>query len=79
MILNNFTWVLDLISSEKGIYLMSCRFINCEDGITRVFAGVFCLLKGENETGFGGVLGRVRRYWRAMGRPLQYCGQVHER
>ena len=53
VILNNFTWVLDLISSEKGIYLMSCRFINCEDGITRVFTGVFCLLKGENEKGFG--------------------------
>lgn len=42
--------ILKLIGKEKGIYLISCRFRNCEVGCSLGFTGQ---LKGETEKNFG--------------------------
>ena len=49
---------LELVDLEVGLFSVSCRFINVEDGFLWNFSRVYCLVLSPK----GGLLGRIGSY-----------------
>ena len=60
--------VLELVGMEVGLFSISCRFKNCEDGFLWIFTGVY----GHTLKRYRDVLGRVRCHSRAVDQSLVY-------
>ena len=54
--------MLELVAMEVGLFSISCRFKNCEDGFGWIFSGVY----GSTMKRYTIFLGRVRGHPRAL-------------
>ncbi|RVW23995.1 hypothetical protein CK203_092093 [Vitis vinifera] len=55
--------VLELVGLEVGIFSISCRFKNCEDGFMWFFTGVYGPTMKRFKESFWEVLGAIRGLW----------------
>ena len=55
--------VLELVGMEVGLFSISCRFKNCEDGFRWTFSGVYGPIMRSYREFFWEELGAIRRLW----------------
>ncbi|KAJ9697075.1 hypothetical protein PVL29_009023 [Vitis rotundifolia] len=55
--------LVELVGLEEGLFSISCRFKNCEDGIVWVFTGVYGPVCSRDREDFWEELGSIKGLW----------------
>ncbi|KAJ9704077.1 hypothetical protein PVL29_005385 [Vitis rotundifolia] len=55
--------LIQLLEVEEGMFTVSCRFKNCEDGLRWVFIGVYGPVNSRDREAFWEELGSIKGLW----------------